>query len=236
MPSNQHAIVIGVGPGLGAALVEKCAREGMKVRAGARDRDRLRKLLDERGLKGVPALRCDVTDPANVGDLFADAIAAQGTPDLVIFNASGYARGSILELSPGQLEAAWRVGCLGGFHVGQAAARAMMGAGAPEAMAPAGRGTILFTGATASLRGSANFAPFAVAKFGLRALAQSMARELGPKGIHVAHVVIDGQIGVAEGDTKMRPADIAEAYWSLYRQPRSAWTLEADLRTWAEKF
>ena len=97
-------------------------------------------------------------------------------------------------------------------------------------------GTILFTGATASLRGSANFAPFAIAKFGLRALAQSMARELGPKGIHVAHVVIDGQIGEAEGDTKLNPADIAEAYWSLYRQPRSAWTLEADLRTWVEKF
>jgi len=103
-------------------------------------------------------------------------------------------------------------------------------------MTPAGRGAILFTGATASLRGSANFAPFAIAKFGLRALAQSMARELGPKGIHVAHVVIDGQIGDTEGDTKLKPADIAEAYWSLYRQPRSAWTLEADLRAWVEKF
>jgi len=227
MPSNNHAIVIGVGPGLGAALVEKCAREGMKVSAGARDRDRLRTLLDERGLKDVPALRCDVTDQASVNGLFADAIAAGGTPDLVIFNASGYARGSILELSPGQLETAWRVGCLGGFQVGQAAAKVMV---------PAGRGTILFTGATASLRGSANFAPFAISKFGLRALAQSMARELGPKGIHVAHVVIDGQIGATEGDTKLNPADIAEAYWSLYRQPRSAWTLEADLRAWVEKF
>lgn len=227
MPSSQHAIVIGVGPGLGAALVEKCAREGMTVSAGARDNGRLRKLLDERGLKNVPALSCDVTDQSGVSALFDDAIAARGTPDLVIFNASGYARGSILELSPGQLEAAWRVGCLGGFHVGQAAAKAM---------APAGRGTILFTGATASLRGSANFAPFAIAKFGLRALAQSMARELGPKGIHVAHVVIDGQIGEAEGDAKLKPADIAAAYWSLYRQPRSAWTLEADLRTWVEKF
>ncbi len=227
MPSSQHAIVIGVGPGLGAALVEKCAREGMKVSAGARDRDRLRTLLDGRGLKDVPALRCDVTDAASVADLFADAVKAEGAPDLVIFNASGYARGSILELTPGQLEAAWRVGCLGGFQVGQAAAKAMV---------PAGRGTILFTGATASLRGSANFAPFAIAKFGLRALSQSMARELGPKGIHVAHVVIDGQIGVADGDAKLNPADIAEAYWSLYRQPRSAWTLEADLRTWVEKF
>jgi NAD(P)-dependent dehydrogenase (short-subunit alcohol dehydrogenase family) len=227
MPSNPHAIVVGVGPGLGAALVEKCAREGMAVSAGARDRDRLRALLDQRGLKDVPALRCDVTDAASVGDLFAGAITAHGAPDLVIFNASGYARGGILELTPGQFEAAWRVGCLGGFQVGQAAAKAMV---------PAGRGAILFTGATASLRGSANFAPFAVAKFGLRALAQSMARELGPKGIHVAHVVIDGQIGIAEGDAKLNPADIAEAYWSLYRQPRSAWTLEADLRTWVEKF
>ena len=227
MPFNKHAIVIGVGPGLGAALVQKCVGEGMKVSAGARDRDRLRKLLDERGLHEAPALECDVTDPASVQSAFNDAIADAGVPDLVIFNASGYARGSILELAPGQLEAAWRVGCLGGFHVGQAAARAMV---------PAGTGTILFTGATASLRGSANFAPFAIAKFGLRALAQSMARELGPKGIHVAHVVIDGQIGEAEGDTKLNPADIAEAYWSLYRQPRSAWTLEADLRTWVEKF
>jgi NAD(P)-dependent dehydrogenase (short-subunit alcohol dehydrogenase family) len=175
----------------------------------------------------VAAYGCDVTDAASVGDLFADAIAAHGTPDLVISNASGYARGSILELTAGQLEAAWRIGCLGGFHVGQAAAKVMV---------PTGRGTILFTGATASLRGSANFAPFAIAKFGLRALAQSMARELGPKGVHVAHVVIDGQIGVADGDSKLRPADIAEAYWSLHRQPRSAWTLEADLRTWVEKF
>jgi NAD(P)-dependent dehydrogenase (short-subunit alcohol dehydrogenase family) len=227
MPSNTHAIVIGVGPGLGAALVERCAREGMKVSAGARDRERLRALLDERGLGGVTALRCDVTDAANVGDLFREAIAAHGVPDLVIFNASGYARGSILDLAPGQVEAAWRVGCLGGFQVGQAAAKAMV---------PAGRGTILFTGATASLRGSANYAPFAMAKFGLRALAQSMARELGPKGIHVAHVVIDGQIGIDDHDSKLKPADIAEAYWSLYRQPRSAWTLEADLRTWVEKF
>ena len=227
MPFNQHAIVIGVGPGLGVALVQKCVGEGMKVSAGARDRDRLRKLLDERGLHEVPALRCDVTDPAGVQSAFEDAVGDGGAPDLVIFNASGYARGSILELAAGQLEAAWRVGCLGGFHVGQAAARLMV---------PAKRGTILFTGATASLRGSANFAPFAIAKFGLRALAQSMARELGPKGIHVAHVVIDGQIGFTDDDGKLRPADIAEAYWSLYRQPRSAWTLEADVRPWVEKF
>jgi NAD(P)-dependent dehydrogenase (short-subunit alcohol dehydrogenase family) len=234
MPFNKHAIIVGVGPGLGAALVQKCAGEGMKVSAAARDRGRLRALLDERGLHEAPALGCDVTDAASVKAAFEDAIADGGVPDLVVFNASGYARGSILDLTPGQLEAAWRVGCLGGFHVGQAAAKAMIGAGASGARA--GIGTILFTGATASLRGSANFAPFAIAKFGLRALAQSMARELGPKGIHVAHMVIDGQIGEAAGDTMLKPADIAEAYWSVYRQPRSAWTLEADLRTWVEKF
>ena len=227
MPSNNHAIVIGVGPGLGAALVARFARGGLKVSAGARDRTRLRALLDERGLKDVQALRCDVTDEAGVADTFKDAIAAHGAPSVVIFNASGYGRGSILDLNPGEIEAAWRVGCLGGFLVGREAARAMSGTGG---------GAILFTGATASLRGSANYAPFAIGKFGLRALTQSMARELGPKGIHVAHMVIDGQIGVADGDTKMRPDDLAEAYWSIYSQPRSAWTLEADLRTWVEKF
>lgn len=227
MASSEHAIIIGVGPGLGAALVERCTREGLAVTAGARNVDRLRALLDQRGLQDVAALACDVTDAASVGDLFAAAVAARGAPSLVVFNASGYARGSILELTAGQVEAAWRVGCLGGFLVGRAAARAM---------ASAGRGTILFTGATASLRGSANFAPFAIAKFGLRALAQSMARELGPKGIHVAHVAIDGQIGASSDDAKLKPDDIAEAYWSLYCQPRSAWTQEADLRTWVEKF
>ena len=232
MPS--HAIVIGVGPGLGAALVEKCTGEGLTVTAGARDQARLRALLDGRGLKDVAAVRCDVTDGANVAELFAAAVKAHGAPELVVYNASGYARGSILELTASQVEAAWRVGTLGGFHVGQAAAKSMIGAGAPGA--PAGRGTILFTGATASLRGSANFAPFAISKFGLRALAQSMARELGPKGIHVAHVAIDGQIGEADGDAKLKPADIAAAYWSLHRQPRSAWTLETELRPWVEKF
>ena len=144
-----------------------------------------------------------------------------------MFNASGYARGGILELSASQVEASWRVGCLGGFHVGQQAAKAML---------PQKQGTLIFTGATASIRGSANFAAFAIAKFGLRALSQSLARELGPQGIHVAHVLVDGQIGQAENDPKLRPAAIAEAYWNLHRQERSAWTQELDLRPWTEKF
>jgi NAD(P)-dependent dehydrogenase (short-subunit alcohol dehydrogenase family) len=227
MPSKEHAVIIGVGPGLGAALVERCAREGLAVSAGARNAERLRALLDQRDLKDVAAAPCDVTDQASVDDLFASAISVHGTPSLVVFNASGYARGSILDLNASQMEAAWRVGCLGGFHVGQAAARAMV---------PHGRGSIIFTGATASLRGSANFAPFAVAKFGLRALTQSLARELGPKGIHVAHTLIDGQIGDDPNDAKLRPAEIADAYWHLHRQQRSAWTQELDLRPWVEKF
>jgi len=232
MPSKEHAIIIGVGPGLGAALVERCAREGLAVSAGARNAERLRALLDQRGLKDAAAMACDVTDAANVDDLFAAAISAHGAPSLVVFNASGYARGGILDLTSSQVETAWRIGCLGGFHVGQAAARAMTsGSGVP-----AGRGTIIFTGATASLRGSASFAPFAVAKFGLRALAQSMARELGPKGIHVAHTLIDGQIGDDPNDAKLRPGDIADAYWYLHRQARSAWSQELDLRPWVEKF
>lgn len=227
MPSKEHAIIIGVGPGLGAALVERCAREGLAVSAGARNAERLRALLDQRGLKDVASHACDVTDQASVDDLFGGATSVHGTPSLVVFNASGYARGSILDLTASQVEAAWRIGCLGGFHVGQAAARAM---------APQGRGSLIFTGATASLRGSANFAPFAMAKFGLRALTQSLARELGPKGIHVAHTIADGQIGDDPNDAKLRPAEIADAYWHLHRQGRSAWTQELDLRPWAEKF
>lgn len=227
MPSKEHAIIIGVGPGLGAALVERCAREGIAVSAGARNVTRLRALLDQRDLQEATAASCDVTDQASVDDLFAAAISKHGAPSLVVFNASGFGRGGILDLTASQVEAAWRVGCLGGFHVAAAAARAMV---------PQGRGSIIFTGATASLRGSAGFAPFAVAKFGLRALAQSLARELGPKGIHVAHTIIDGQIGDDPKDGRLRPAEIADAYWHLHRQSRSAWTQELDLRPWAEKF
>jgi NAD(P)-dependent dehydrogenase (short-subunit alcohol dehydrogenase family) len=170
-----------------------------------------------------------------VRSVFADAIADAGVPDLVIFNASGYARGSILELAPGQLEAAWRVGCLGGFHVGQAAAKAMV---------PAGAGTILFTGATASVKGFAQSSSFAMGKFALRGLAQSMARELAPKGIHVGHVVIDGGIASSyakteadrAGDRFLDPDAIARTYLHLHRQHRSAWSWEVEVRPWTETF
>src|SRR5262249_23685200 len=167
---------------------------------------------------------CDVAKASDVTRVFASVERELGVPSVVVFNAGAYERGGILENTPEAFERCWRIGCLGGFHVGQAAARLLVARGS---------GTILFTGATASLRGSAGFANLAVPKFGLRALAQSMARELDPKGIHVAHVIIDGQIAsearremaAQRGpDSLLSPDAIAETYWQLHRQPRSAWT------------
>jgi NAD(P)-dependent dehydrogenase (short-subunit alcohol dehydrogenase family) len=156
-------------------------------------------------------------------------------PQCVIFNAGTYRPGAVLEVAPQDFLDCWKIGCYAGFLVGQQAARRMADRG----------GSILFTGATASLRGSARFVNLASPKFALRALAQSMARELGPRGVHVAHVIIDGQIQApgrprtgAPGapDSQLEPAAIAEAYWQLHAQPRSAWTLELDLRPWVERF
>jgi len=161
--------------------------------------------------------------------LFASLEQELGPPDLVVFNVGTWDRSSILQISDELFMHAWRTGCFGGFLVGRSAA---------EFMLPHGHGTIIFTGATGSIRGGAGFAAFAVPKFGLRALAQSMARELGPKGIHVAHVIIDGMIG-EDGSTKpgvLKPAEIAEAYYQLHAQKRSAWTHEIDLRPSDEKF
>src|SRR5262249_41723294 len=162
-----------------------------------------------------------------------DAIGRDhGDPSLVVYNASAMVRGSVLDLDPAAVEQAWRISCLGALIVGQQAARRMVAKG---------KGTILFTGATAALRGGPNFAGFAIGKFGQRALAQSMARDLGPKGIHVAHVIVDGLIAAERNqawqaehgpDSALDPVAIAEAYWQLYVQPKSAWTQELDLRPW----
>jgi NAD(P)-dependent dehydrogenase (short-subunit alcohol dehydrogenase family) len=222
--SKPTAVVVGVGPGLGAALVRRFAGEGMDVALAARQKDKLAGLAKETGGK---AYACDATSEVAVESLFAAVERDLGRPQLVVFNAGGYIRKPIAELSAADVEATWRNTCMGGFLVGRAAARAML---------PEGRGTILFTGATAALRGGVQFAAFAMAKFGLRALAQSMARELGPRGIHVAHVVIDGGIGEDPEAKRLAPKDIAETYWLLHRQERSAWTQELDLRPWAEKF
>ena len=230
---NERAIVFGVGSGLGLALVRRLAGEGLAVAMAARDVGKLEGLRDAAGLQGVTAHACDVTKGDEVAAVF-DAVGA--APDLVVFNASTFEPGGILDIDPAAFEQCWRIDCLGGFHVGQQAARRMV---------PEGLGTILFTGATASLRGSARLANFAVPKFGLRALAQSMARELGPHGIHVGHVVIDGQIATPiarerqpdrDPDTMLDPDALAETYLHLHRQPRTVWTLELDVRPAVEEF
>jgi NAD(P)-dependent dehydrogenase (short-subunit alcohol dehydrogenase family) len=218
------AVIVGVGPGLGAALARRCAAGGMTLALASRRKEKLEALARE---VGGSAHACDATKEAEVEALFAETSKRAGPPRLVVFNAGGYVAKPVAELSAADVESCWRNTCFGGFLVGRAAAKAMLAAG---------EGTILLTGATASLRGSARFAAFAIGKFGLRALAQSMARELGPKGIHVAHTIIDGGIGEAADDSKLRPAAIAEAYWHLHSQAKSAWTLELDLRPWMEKF
>jgi NAD(P)-dependent dehydrogenase (short-subunit alcohol dehydrogenase family) len=223
--SQPVAVIVGAGPGLGAALARRFAKAGMTVAVARRNASKLGKLATEIGGK---AYACDATDAAAVENLFAAVTRDLGTPVLAVFNAGAYRPGGILDIDPGDFEECWRIGCLGGLNVGQAALRRMV---------PAGAGTILYTGATASLRGSAGFANLAVPKFGLRALAQSMAREFGPKGIHVAHVLIDGQIGRDGGGVnKLGPSAIAEAYLHLYEQHPSAWAQEMDLRPNVEKF
>jgi NAD(P)-dependent dehydrogenase (short-subunit alcohol dehydrogenase family) len=234
MTAGEVAVIAGVGPGLGRALAERFAGGGSAVAMLARDKQRLESLAaaDAR----LHAYPCDATDPAAVTATFARIEAELGPPACAVFNAGAFRRDAITELDPAELERCWRVGCLAGFLVGQAAARSML---------KQRRGTILFTGATASLRGGTGFAALAMPKFGLRAIAQSMARELGPQGIHVAHVIIDGQIRSPRyepmladrgPDSLLEPAAIAETYWQLHRQPRSAWTFELELRPWVERW
>ncbi len=234
--ASEIAIVVGVGPGLGWALTERFAQAGMQVVAAARDVSKLNALVGTERASGVRSKACDATQPAAVASLFQAVERELGIPRLVVFNAGAYVRGGILEITAESFERCWRIGCFGGFLVGQAAARLM---------ASAGSGTIIFTGATASLRGSAGFANLAVPKSALRALAQSMARELDPKGVHVAHVIIDGQIESERNRhlldergpaSLLPPSAIAESYYQLHRQPRGAWTHELDLRPWTEKF
>jgi NAD(P)-dependent dehydrogenase (short-subunit alcohol dehydrogenase family) len=233
MVKTEVAVVVGAGPGLGRALCERFAGGGCEVAMLARDARRLRSMAAGDGR--LHPYACDATDPTAVAAAFARIEAELGPPDCVVYNASSFRRAGIAELEAAELERCWRVGCFAGFLVGQAAARAML---------KRRQGTILFTGATGSLRGGTGFAAFAVPKFGLRALAQSMARELAPQGIHVAHVIIDGQIRspryeplLAERgpDSLLEPQAIAETYWQLHRQPPSAWTFELELRPWVER-
>jgi NAD(P)-dependent dehydrogenase (short-subunit alcohol dehydrogenase family) len=236
MSDRQVAVIVGVGPGLGMALVRRFARAGMAVALAARDQGKLEQLLAKESVESARAYACDATDKAAVDRLFTEVEKDLGAPEVVGFNAGAFQPGGILEIDPAAFERCWRIGCFAGFLIGQAAAKRMVAQG---------HGTILFTGATAALRGSARFANLAVPKFGLRALAQSMARELGPQGVHVGHVIIDGQIlseryahlEAGRGpDSLLKPDAIAEMYYQLHAQPRSAWTFELDLRPWSEKF
>jgi NAD(P)-dependent dehydrogenase (short-subunit alcohol dehydrogenase family) len=229
------AVVAGAGPGLGRALAQRFVQGGMRVALLARHAARLDALAASIGPDARP-LPCDLTDPDAVGAAFARVDRELGAPQCVIFNAGTYRPGAVLEIAPEDFLESWKTGCYAGFLVGQQAARRMV---------ERGSGSILFTGATASLRGGARFANLACPKFALRALAQSMARELGPRGVHVAHVIIDGQISRPgpDGanapntpDAQLEPSAIAESYWQVHVQARSAWTLELDLRPWVERF
>lgn len=241
MAEREVALIVGAGSGLSASLARLFSSEGMAVAMAARNTDKLASVCDETGAK---AYRCDAVDGAQVDQLF-DAVGADlGVPNVVVYNASARARGPIAEVERDAVKNAIMVSCYAGFLVGQKAAQVML---------PRGSGTILFTGASASVKGYPKSAPFAMGKFGLRGLAQAMARELAPQNIHIGHFVIDGGISsgpddpratrsLADGqegvvtDSVLDPDAIARSYLDLHRQHRSAWTWEVELRPWTEKF
>jgi NAD(P)-dependent dehydrogenase (short-subunit alcohol dehydrogenase family) len=227
----RTALIVGVGSGLSASLARAFTKAGMTVGLAARRAAELAPLAKEIGGK---AFACDATSRAEVAKLFIDAEAAFGVPDVVVYNASYRTRGPVVQLDPAEVERSIAVSAFGGFLVAQEAAKRML---------PRGQGAILFTGASASVKGYAQSAPFAMGKFALRGLAQSLARELSPQGIHVAHVVIDGGIRSARRSepsdkpaSMLDPDAIAQNYLHLLRQPRSAWAWEIELRPWVEKF
>jgi NAD(P)-dependent dehydrogenase (short-subunit alcohol dehydrogenase family) len=239
MSSGGTAVIVGVGPGLGAALCRRFAREGMNIAVAARDAAKTEKIVAEVNALGGGTARgfsVDTTDEAAVEKLFDDVSGDWGVPDVAIYNAGAFMKASILDATAEDFKRCWEANCYGGFLVGRAAA---------TRMAPRGSGSILFTGATASKRGSAQFFNLSVGKFGLLALAQAMARELGPQGIHVAHVIIDGQINAGRHlklaaerppEALLEPDDIAETYWQIHTQKRSVWAFDVDLRPWVEHF
>jgi NAD(P)-dependent dehydrogenase (short-subunit alcohol dehydrogenase family) len=224
MITREVAVVVGAGPGLGNALVGRFVEAGMRVAAVSR-----RGVASEAHGDLVRGYSCDATVGEQVRNVFERVEGEFGPPSLVVFNIGIWDHGGILDISEELFERAWRTGCFAGFLVGRAAAASMLNRGS---------GTIIFSGATGSIRGGARFAAFASPKFALRALAQAMARELGPKGIHIAHVVLDGMIAQEDSplESLLQPAAIAEAYYQLHRQNRTAWTQELDLRPSSEKF
>jgi NAD(P)-dependent dehydrogenase (short-subunit alcohol dehydrogenase family) len=225
------ALIVGVGSGISASLARRLTALGVRVGLAARDVGKLGALAQE---TGATPLKADATQAASITALFDEATRRIGEPDIVVYNASARVRGPLAELDAGEVERALAVTAFGAFLVAQQAARRMV---------PRGRGAILFTGASAGVKGFANSAPFAMGKFALRGLAQSAARELGPKGVHVAHFVIDGGVRSAlrrdpadQPDSLLDPDAIAQSYIDVLRQPRSAWSLEVELRPWVERF
>ena len=227
----ERALIVGAGSGLSASIARLFAKSGLKVALAARSVDDLAPLTKEIGGK---AFACDATKRADVAKLFADVEAAWGAPDVIVYNASFRTRGPFVELDPADVEKTLIVSAFAGFLVAQEAVKRML---------PRKHGAILLTGASASVKGYAQSAPFAMGKFALRGLAQSMARELSPQGIHVGHVVIDGGIrsaGRAEPpdkpDSMLDPDAIAQNYLNLLQQHRSAWAWEIEIRPWLERF
>jgi len=230
---SDIAFIVGAGSGLSASLARLLSREGFRIALAARDTSKLAALAKETGALTVP---CDARVQGEVESAFEAVHAALGVPDLVVFNAGFRVRGAITELEPAEVEQTLISSAFAGFLVAQAAAKRML---------PRGSGAIFFTGASASVKGYANSAPFAMGKFALRGLAQSLARELSPQGIHIAHFVIDGAIRKGANETRIAqrgedgllvPDEIAKTYLHIYRQHRSAWTWEIELRPWVEKF
>jgi NAD(P)-dependent dehydrogenase (short-subunit alcohol dehydrogenase family) len=227
----KNALIVGAGDGISASFARALARDGFKVGLAARRLDKLARLRDE--IDGV-VFGCDAAQASAVERLFAEVDAQLGALDVVHYNPSYRTRGPLVELDPAEVEKTLRISAFGGFLVAQQAARRMLAQGG---------GAILFTGASASVKGYPQSASFAMGKFALRGLAQSMARELAPQNVHVAHFVIDGGVRSARReapgdrpDSLLDPDAIAETYLAILKQPRSAWTWEIELRPWVETF
>ncbi len=231
LSTYMSALIVGAGHGLSASLTRLLRKEGLAVTLAARDVAKLAPLCTETGAR---AFACDAQDEAQVQELFAQLDRERGAPDVVIYNASARSRGPFVELVPADVQRALQVTAFGAFLVAQQAVARML---------PKRHGAILLTGASASVKGYAQSAPFAMGKFAMRGMAQSMARELSPQGIHVAHFVIDGAIRGAghpgdpsKSDAMLDPDAIAFTYLNILRQPRSAWTWEVEMRPWVERF
>jgi NAD(P)-dependent dehydrogenase (short-subunit alcohol dehydrogenase family) len=230
-PRYHRALIVGTGPGLSASLARLFVREGLEVAVAARQTDKLAALATE---TGASVHQCNASDAQDVARLFAAVEAKGGAPDVVVYNASSRVRGPLVDLPPDDVKRAIEISAFGAFLVSQQAAKRML---------PQKHGAIFLTGATAGVKGFALSATFAMGKFALRGLAQSMARELSPKGLHVAHFVIDGGIrsdvrpvSADTPDSLLDPDAIAEVYWSTLMQHRSAWSWEVEVRPWVEKF